>query len=745
MNKTRQKILSLGLLVALPAATQGAEITWGAAFSIAAPEDISNPPGSTVVGALDFSTGLGPADDLTINGILFTTSPAAGTGDITTTMANGPGYNATWFTGATGDNDLDALLDSHAWVAGSPGEVTITISNLVPARTYQIQVIGVADARGCCATRTYEPDDGMGNYTTGISMARGDFGSSLGTFTADASEQVFLWRSLGGAGNNDPGFSGLVVIELLDDEDDDGDGLTNGFEELHGLDPDDDDSDGDTILDGDENEDGDNLTNLQEQTAGTDPNDDDTDDDTLLDHVETNTGIWNGVDDTGTNPLKGDTDEDNLSDGVENPDLPFLDENQTGSDPNKGDTDTDTLPDDVEVALNLNPNDDDTDGNGTLDGDEDSDSDNSTNSNELALGTDPADDDSDDDTLLDGDETNTGTWVDENDTGTDPLNGDTDGDDLSDGVENPDLPFVDANQTGTDPNEKDSDGDLADDGLEIEEGTDPTNPNSTPAIPLISVIPGLLGGDLTDPEDDGVEGDTIPAAGDTPQTAGTGFNWIGITANAEEYFSGFGGGEGSFDLFDNQIGPGAAKLCCGGAPVDITVQFEEAVSLTHFTLTSSNDTPARDPLDFEIQGSNDGVTFTPIYSRADDISLWDARDQTVQIALPQASDSFTFIRYAVTRTGGTAHALSEIEYFGEVGPGTPLTITDISYDTETNRFTLVWTSKPGRTYTVFTNTNLGTFDADVNDSVLSGGDTTTFEFANPAPGAPRQFFQVVEN
>ena len=81
--------------------------------------------------------------------------------------------------------------------------------------------------------------------------------------------------------------------------------------------------------------------------------------------------------------------------------------------------------------------------------------------------------------------------------------------------------------------------------------------------------------------------------------------------------------------------------------------------MTHFTLTSSNDTPARDPLDFAIQGSNDGVDFENIYERQDDTSLWgDTRNQTVRIDLPAPSDPYLFIRYAVTRTGDANHALS---------------------------------------------------------------------------------------
>ncbi|MFT6861875.1 MAG: hypothetical protein ACJAVK_000428 [Akkermansiaceae bacterium] len=166
---------------------------------------------------------------------------------------------------------------------------------------------------------------------------------------------------------------------------------------------------------------------------------------------------------------------------------------------------------------------------------------------------------------------------------------------------------------------------------------------------------------------DGLDGDTILADGDTPQTAGTNFNWTSITASSEEYFGDFGGSEGSFDVFDNLTGGGQNKVCGNGAPQDITVGFEEPISLTHFTLTSRNDTPARDPLDFAIQGSNDGLNYENIYVRQDDTSLWTARNQTVRIDLPAASDSYLFIRYDVNRTGGANHALSEIEYFGQVG------------------------------------------------------------------------------
>ncbi len=55
----------------------------------------------------------------------------------------------------------------------------------------------------------------------------------------------------------------------------------------------------------------------------------------------------------------------------------------------------------------------------------------------------------------------------------------------------------------------------------------------------------LLGGDLTDPEDDG-----------DPEVD-KGYNAI-FSANEEP---GFGGGEFAFNVFDNRLGPGNDKWC----------------------------------------------------------------------------------------------------------------------------------------------------------------------------------------
>jgi hypothetical protein len=104
----------------------------------------------------------------------------------------------------------------------------------------------------------------------------------------------------------------------------------------------------------------------------------------------------------------------------------------------------------------------------------------------------------------------------------------------------------------------------------------------------------------------------------------------------------------------------------------VTAEFEEAYALTHFTLSSANDVPARDPTVWEVQGSNDGEEFTTIYAHDGD-SVWSER---LQVALFEAGTDFDvqttgyrFFRYVILNTeanpNGAYFQLSEIEYFGD--------------------------------------------------------------------------------
>lgn len=159
--------------------------------------------------------------------------------------------------------------------------------------------------------------------------------------------------------------------------DTDGDGLLDGWEAAHGLDP--------LVPSGDDGADadidGDGLANIQEQRRGTDPHDADTDGDGLSDGQEVNVH--------GTSPTVADTDGDGLNDGEE--------VNVYGTSPTNTDTDGDGLPDGWEIDNGLDPQspagDDGASG--------DADGDGLCNSDELVLGTDPRASDTDGDGVSD--------------------------------------------------------------------------------------------------------------------------------------------------------------------------------------------------------------------------------------------------------------------------------------------------------------------------------------------------------
>ena len=77
--------------------------------------------------------------------------------------------------------------------------------------------------------------------------------------------------------------------------------------------------------------------------------------------------------------------------------------------------------------------------------------------------------------------------------------------------------------------------------------------------------------------------------------------------------------------------------------------------------------------------------------------------------------------------------------------GFPGYITDITYDQGTDEFTLTWTSKPNRTYGLYYSTDLQDWGADIDDSIPTAGEATTFgPFPNPEPGSERVYFRIEE-
>lgn len=420
------------------------------------------------------------------------------------------------------------------------------------------------------------------------------------------------------------------------------------------------------------------------------------------------------------------------------------------------DRDGDGLRNEFETAYGLDPDDADSDNDLIPDGLDDLDDDFSNNLQEQTRETFADNPDSDSDALLDGHETKTGFWSDETDTGTNPLLADTDGDGISDGIENPLEAFLDETQTGTDPNKRDSDFDLYSDGAELARGSNPTLDTEVPDDAVLELLGAgtgaLLPAPLTDPENN-IDDSTGPGAN---------FNWAAVTSTPAKDFFGTGSLQvnpellsGAFDLFDNKVGVLNDKWLSGGVNAvggaHVTVEFAGTVSLQTFTIASPDDRPERDPVDWQILGSNDGTNFTPIFTQFDPtrLTIWSARNQVVRCTLPAATPDYRYLRFASTKVGvgeGTVH-VNEVQYFGTftadpVGP--EFRITSFTGAPGPGNISLTWLSQPGDTYRITYSASLADgFAATAATGIsASAGTTTTHSFPNPQPAQPRLFFRV---
>jgi hypothetical protein len=170
----------------------------------------------------------------------------------------------------------------------------------------------------------------------------------------------------------------------------------------------------------------------------------------------------------------------------------------------------------------------------------------------------------------------------------------------------------------------------------------------------------LIGGDLTDPENNG-----------NPE-ADSGYNAT-FRSSVEP---GFGGGEYAFNVFDNRVGGGNDKWCCDGATVWVEANFGKRYNLTKFTATSGNDGPERDADKWQILGSNDGINYIAIFSYNNNgVSAWGStRNQVLEFSKAGgdfSSDAgYSIFRYQATSTvyEGGMHQLNELEFFGTAVP-----------------------------------------------------------------------------
>lgn len=563
--------------------------------------------------------------------------------------------------------------------------------------------------------------------------------------------------------------AGIQIVEVIPG-DMDGDGLTDNWETLNGLDPNDNGLNPNNIgavgnpdngAAGDPDNDG--SPNSLEQTQMTDPNDDDTDGDGLLDGVEDGAGTFVDATMTGTSPTMADTDGDTLMDGVEDNGGVVVDaETMTGTNPNIADTDGDSLRDDWEVANLLDPFDDGSAvvANGPAG---DPDADGSDNAGEQGRGTDPQNPDSDADSLLDGVESDDGIYVDATATGTDPLDADTDGDFLNDGVEDNGGTFVDANQTGTDPNSADTDGDGLRDDFEIAGGGDPFDNGD------VVLTQGAIALNFGAGRDNAA----LLATDQTGVFAQS--NWNNLLGGSGGPFAlvdelGAGSGASVTWAMDEQwsipgpaVDPNGVMLtgwvsANGGAATntiditdipyatyDLVVYFNHDRATEDVVISETNGAFA----DFVAEENDTDIAATVGFAQQV-VSDADEPAENGNFAIfSELSESTLNLGFA--SGGGDRGAITGMQIINR--GGADLAITDIALDAVAGEVTVTWNAVSGRSYAIDFAVNLaqdigGVFDwQEIDDGIMAAAGADSASFTDTGVNfstTPRRFYRVRE-
>lgn len=146
------------------------------------------------------------------------------------------------------------------------------------------------------------------------------------------------------------------------------------------------------------------------------------------------------------------------------------------------------------------------------------------------------------------------------------------------------------------------------------------------------------------------------ASGGTPSGSSDNSSWTANEAIDKafdedvntKWFSGSGSGSSGWIRYD--FGPGAKWV------------------VTRYDLTSANDVPARDPRDWQFQGSNDGINWTTLDTRTG--QSWTSRYQTRQFAAATPGAYQIYRLNIIANNGDDDIQLSEIALmaYGEVAP-----------------------------------------------------------------------------
>ena len=400
----------------------------------------------------------------------------------------------------------------------------------------------------------------------------------------------------------------------------------------------------------------------------------------------------------------------------------------------------------------------------------DDDEDGLSNADEFEARTKPNKADSDEDGLNDKEEIEV--------TETNPLQADTDRDGLLDGVETNTGQFVSATNTGTDPNKKDTDEDGFNDDIEISQGSDPNNKNNVPQLGL-SIL--FIGGQAEATQ--GADGEVMSFLEERYGPQNITYKQASQTVAGEE-------AEYAVLIISSTPGSGDMRNKFQDSTTAI-VNWEEAIADNgggEFQITAgrTKDNVAEDHVitileDHPItSGFNVGQDVTISNGQTE---VWWSTDQqapgSISLASEKDDPSRLFLTFVdeggelnngslapgkrvmlgitdatfnnFTEDGKTLIGQSFDWALGVAGGLAPLNFTEIIYNAEDDTFRFKWNSRGGKTYSLFYSEDLSQFDADLDDSIESGGDFTTYPpedqpgLENPLSGSNKLFFQVMEN
>ncbi|OQP56817.1 hypothetical protein A3860_09540 [Niastella vici] len=137
---------------------------------------------------------------------------------------------------------------------------------------------------------------------------------------------------------------------------------------------------------------------------------------------------------------------------------------------------------------------------------------------------------------------------------------------------------------------------------------------------------------------------------------------LGGTISAQ-YQTGSPPGEEYTNLTDNNA---STKYLTFNASAWIQYRTNSGYIVTGYAITSANDAAERDPLNWTLQGSNDGVNWSTIDTRTNED--FPDRFQKRSFAFSNSA-GYTYYRFNLTNNSGTILQLAEIELFGTPASG----------------------------------------------------------------------------